>query len=72
MDFSYDEKDGKTRIIIYKEKDICAKCPEEIRHYCPLLMSIIDNLVYPSTQSMEIASCTFYDQIPKEFKEGVT
>lgn len=72
MEFEYDEKVGATRVTIFKEKDICAKCPEGVRENCPLLVSLICNIVYPSSQSMELTSCTFYENIPEHFKKGVT
>lgn len=71
MEFNYDEKVGATQITIFKDSDICAKCPTEIREYCPLLMAIIDNIVYPSCSSIEIASCVLYEQIPEDLR-GVT
>ena len=65
MEFHYDEQTNLTRISIIKEKDICAECPEDLRESCPLLMAIIDNIVYPAYGSLEIASCILLDKVPK-------
>lgn len=72
MEFNYDEKVKATRITISKEGDICAKCPEEIREYCPLLMALIDNIVYPCASTLEIVSCPLYKSIPEDLRGGVT
>lgn len=69
MDFQYDETTKLTNLTIYKEQDICAKCPIEVRENCPLLLGIINNVVYPSAQSIEIEACSLYDSIPKDYKE---
>lgn len=71
MNFSYNEKTNLVYIDIYKEKDICAKCPAKLREKCPLLMAIIDNIVYPSSQSMELTSCILYESLLDELKEDV-
>lgn len=68
MEFNYDEKAKATKLTIYKEQDVCAKCPTEIREVCPLLMALIDNIVYPSCNSIEIVSCPLYDTIPEDLK----
>lgn len=68
MEFIYNEKDKLTHLTIYKEKDVCARCPIEVRENCPLLLGMMYHVVYPSAQSMEIENCALYESLPEEYK----
>jgi len=72
MDFKYNEEMGLTQIVVHKGEDICVKCSPEIREICPLLMSIIQNFVYPCANHISMNKCCMYDAIHSKKKKKST